>query len=87
MPDSWEKSCAVLSGGEMLRLTLCCMVLQNRTPDIIFLDEPVNNLDLSNIQMLARIFSDYRGTLIVISHDVGFLQDAGIRDNIPLKEG
>lgn len=86
MPGSWNKSCAVLSGGEMLRLTLCCMVLQNRTPDIIFLDEPVNNLDLGNIQMLAKIFAEYRGTLIVISHDADFLQDAGITDHIQLKE-
>ncbi len=48
------------------------VVLQNKAPDIIFLDEPVNNLDLSNIQMLAKIFSGYQGTLIVISHDKGF---------------
>jgi ATPase subunit of ABC transporter with duplicated ATPase domains len=80
MPDSWDRSCAVLSGGEMLRLALCCMVLQNKTPDIIFLDEPVNNLDLSNIQMLARIFAEYRGTLVVISHDTGFLEEAGITE-------
>jgi ATPase subunit of ABC transporter with duplicated ATPase domains len=84
LPDSWDKSCAVLSGGEMLRLTLCCMVLQNKAPDIIFLDEPVNNLDLSNIQMLAKIFASYRGTLIVISHDAGFLKDAGVKETLNL---
>ncbi|AXY78422.1 ABC transporter ATP-binding protein [Paraflavitalea soli] len=85
MPDSWDRSCAVLSGGEMLRLVLCCMVLQNRTPDIIFLDEPVNNLDLSNIRMLAKIFAEYKGTLIIISHDKGFLQEAGIVEELPLQ--
>lgn len=84
MPDSWDKSCSVLSGGEILRLTLCCMVLQNRTPDIIFLDEPVNNLDLSNIKMLARIFAEYKGTLIIISHDKGFLEEAGIKEELAL---
>lgn len=83
-PPEWNKPCSVLSGGEMLRLTLCCMVLQNRTPDIIFLDEPVNNLDLSNIQMLGKIFADYRGTLIVISHDGGFLQEVGITETLQL---
>ena len=85
MPESWDKPCAVLSGGEMLRLALCCMVLHNKMPDIIFLDEPVNNLDLNNIQMLANIFAEYRGTLIVISHDTGFLQEAGITEELPLQ--
>ncbi|GEP98793.1 ABC-F family ATP-binding cassette domain-containing protein [Chitinophaga cymbidii] len=83
-PESWNKPCAVLSGGEMLRLALCCMVLQNKTPDIIFLDEPVNNLDLSNIQMLAKIFAEYSGTLLVISHDTGFLEEAGVRETLQL---
>jgi ATPase subunit of ABC transporter with duplicated ATPase domains len=83
-PDSWDKPCAVLSGGEMLRLALCCMVLQNKTPDIIFLDEPVNNLDLANIRMLAKIFAEYAGTLIVISHDTGFLQEAGVSEELQL---
>lgn len=77
-PESWAKPCAVLSGGEMLRLSLCCMTLQNKTPDIIFLDEPVNNLDLSNIRMMGKIFAAYRGTLIVISHDAAFLEEIGI---------
>lgn len=86
MPESWDKPCAVLSGGEILRLVLCCMVLQNKTPDIIFLDEPVNNLDLSNIQMLAKIFAAYRGTLIIISHDAGFLQEADIMEELQLQE-
>jgi len=72
-PDSWDKPCAVLSGGETLRLALCCMVLQHKAPDIIFLDEPTNNLDLANINMLGKIFGEYRGTLVVISHDTNFL--------------
>ncbi|WP_167016435.1 ABC-F family ATP-binding cassette domain-containing protein [Chitinophaga sp. Cy-1792] len=77
-PDSWKKPCSVLSGGEMLRLALCCMILQNKAPDIIFLDEPVNNLDLANIQMLGKIFAGYKGTLLVISHDTEFLKDAEV---------
>jgi ATPase subunit of ABC transporter with duplicated ATPase domains len=84
MPESWNKTCSVLSGGEMLRLALCCMVLQNRAPDIIFLDEPVNNLDLENINMLAKIFLEYNGTLVVVSHDDNFLSDIAIADTIQL---
>lgn len=83
-PDSWDKPCAVLSGGEMLRLALCCMVLQNKAPDIIYLDEPTNNLDLANIRMLGKIFADYRGTLVVISHDTGFLEDAEVKEELKL---
>jgi ATPase subunit of ABC transporter with duplicated ATPase domains len=85
-PDSWDKPCAVLSGGETLRLALCCMVLQHKAPDIIYLDEPTNNLDLANIKMLGKIFADYKGTLVVISHDTGFLEDAGVTDELKLGE-
>ncbi|WP_343704540.1 ABC-F family ATP-binding cassette domain-containing protein [Chitinophaga sp.] len=83
-PADWEKPCAVLSGGEMLRLALCCMVLQHKAPDIIFLDEPTNNLDLANIDMLGKVFASYRGALVIISHDAGFLQDAGITEELHL---
>ncbi|WP_275831589.1 ATP-binding cassette domain-containing protein [Paraflavitalea sp. CAU 1676] len=77
-PAQWHQSCASLSGGEMLRLSLCCMVLQAKAPDVIFLDEPTNNLDLTNITMLEKIFANYRGTLVVISHDQAFLDAVGI---------
>lgn len=78
--DSWDKPCAALSGGETLRLALCCLTLQNKAPDMIILDEPANNLDLANIKMLTQIFSDYRGTLIVVSHDTDFLQEVRVTD-------
>lgn len=83
-PDSWDKSCAVLSGGEMLRLSLCSMSLQNKTPDIIFLDEPTNNLDLQNIRMLTQIFQSYPGTLVLISHDAAFTAEVGITEVLEL---
>lgn len=84
MPPHWNKPASALSGGEMLRLALCCMVLSNKAPDMIFLDEPTNNLDLDNIAMLGNIFSAYKGTLFVISHDTAFLKDIGITDTIQL---
>lgn len=83
-PDSWDKSCAVLSGGEMLRLSLCSMSLQNKTPDIIFLDEPTNNLDLQNIRMLTQIFQSYPGTLVLISHDATFTAEVGVTEVLEL---
>ncbi len=84
-PDTWNKPCSVLSGGEMLRLSLCCMILQQQSPDVIFLDEPVNNLDLINITMLGKIFAEYKGTIILISHDQSFTEDIGITREIILE--
>lgn len=84
--DTWDKSCAVLSGGEMLRLALCSMTLQNKAPDMIMLDEPTNNLDLANIKILTQIFAEYKGTLLLISHDKNFIQDAGITGELLLKK-
>ena len=76
-PESWDKSCAVLSGGEMMRLSLCCMMVKDNAPDMIVLDEPTNNLDLRNIKILTRTMADYAGTLVVISHDRTFLEEIG----------
>lgn len=46
--STWGKSCAVLSGGEKMRLSLCCLMVSENAPDIIIADEPTNNLDLYN---------------------------------------
>ena len=83
--DDWNKSCEVLSGGEKLRLILCCMMISNLAPDLFILDEPTNNLDLENIEILTKAIVDYSGTLIVISHDKYFLDEIGIQREIYLK--
>lgn len=70
----WDKQCKVLSGGEKMRLILCCLMISNKAPDMIVLDEPTNNLDIQNIEILTSAINEYRGTLIVISHDGYFLQ-------------
>ena len=70
--SSWNKPCAVLSGGEKMRLSLCCLMVADDTPDMIIADEPTNNLDLYNIEVLSSVLRMYSGTLIVISHDVAF---------------
>jgi ATPase subunit of ABC transporter with duplicated ATPase domains len=86
-PDTWDKSCAVLSGGETLRLALCSMTLQHKAPDMIMLDEPTNNLDLANIKILTQIFSAYKGTLLLISHDKNFITEAGATGEQQLRKG
>jgi ATPase subunit of ABC transporter with duplicated ATPase domains len=57
-----------------MRLILCCLTINNQAPDIIVLDEPTNNLDIQNIEILTAAINEYHGTLIVVSHDSYFLE-------------
>jgi len=82
--DDWNKSCSNLSGGEKIRLMLCCLNIYNQAPDIIILDEPTNNLDIQNIEILTNAINDYKGTLIVVSHDEFFVNRISIERNINL---
>lgn len=76
--DTWDKKCGMLSGGERLRLLLCGLSISNKAPDVIILDEPTNNLDLQNVEILTNSIKDYHGTLLVISHDEVFLEEIGM---------
>jgi ATPase subunit of ABC transporter with duplicated ATPase domains len=76
--DVWDKSCNALSGGERMRLVLCCLTIGNQSPDLIVLDEPTNNLDIQNIKILTNAINEYQGTLIVVSHDETFLEQINI---------
>ncbi|WP_090382720.1 ABC-F family ATP-binding cassette domain-containing protein [Dyadobacter sp. SG02] len=82
--EYWDKPCANLSGGEKMRLMLCSLAVATQAPDMIILDEPTNNLDIQNIGILTAAIDEYRGTLLVVSHDAHFLQDIGIERDILL---
>lgn len=82
--ETWDKKCGILSGGERLRLLLCGLSVSSKAPDMIILDEPTNNLDLQNVEILTNSIRDYQGTLLVISHDVVFLEEIGIDREIVL---
>jgi ATPase subunit of ABC transporter with duplicated ATPase domains len=82
--DDWDKSCAMLSGGERMRLILCCLSIANQSPDIIILDEPTNNLDIQNIEILTKVINGYQGTVVVISHDEIFMEQLKIERRIML---
>lgn len=81
----WDKPCSVLSGGEKMRLMLCTLTIGGQAPDIIILDEPTNNLDIQNIEILTAAVSEYQGTLIVVSHDEYFLNQISVKETIRLE--
>ncbi|MCJ8153116.1 ATP-binding cassette domain-containing protein [Chryseobacterium sp. SSA4.19] len=82
--ENWDKKCVFLSGGECLRLLLCGLSISQKAPDMMILDEPTNNLDLQNVEILTNSIKDYHGTLLVISHDEMFLEEIGVRSEILL---
>lgn len=82
--EAWGKSCLTLSGGERMRLYLCCLMIFNNAPELFILDEPTNNLDLSSLRILTNTVKSYRGTLLVISHDQNFIDEIGITRNVSL---
>ncbi|UIR57538.1 ATP-binding cassette domain-containing protein [Sphingobacterium sp. SRCM116780] len=82
--DTWDKPCSILSGGEKMRLCLCCLTIHQRTPDIIVMDEPTNNLDIQNIEILTAALKEYQGTLLIVSHDDYFLNEINIGRTIML---
>ena len=74
-----------MSGGEKMRLVFCCMQVDNKTPDMFILDEPTNNLDIQSLDIVTDTIKDYKGTLLVISHDAYFVREIGITKEIELK--
>jgi len=71
-PDAKEKV-SVLSGGELRRVALCRLLLQN--PDILLLDEPTNHLDAESVHWLEHHLAQYKGTVIAVTHDRYFLDN------------
>ena len=62
-----------LSGGEIRRVALCQLLLQN--PDMLLLDEPTNHLDAESVAWIERFLADFAGTVVAVTHDRYFLDN------------
>lgn len=67
----YDKSIATLSGGQKTRVCLAKLLLEN--PDLIILDEPTNHLDIASIHWLETYLLNYKGAVLIVSHDRYFL--------------
>ena len=70
-PD--DADVTTLSGGEARRVALCSLLLE--APDMLLLDEPTNHLDAETIAWLQQHLIDYKGTILIVTHDRYFLDD------------
>ena len=71
-PDD-DADVTTLSGGERRRVALCKLLLE--APDMLLLDEPTNHLDAETIAWLQQHLIDYKGTILIVTHDRYFLDD------------
>ncbi|HCS29093.1 MAG TPA: energy-dependent translational throttle protein EttA, partial [Spongiibacteraceae bacterium] len=70
----WDANIDELSGGEKRRVALCRLLLSG--PDMLLLDEPTNHLDAESVAWLERFLCDFNGTVVAITHDRYFLDNA-----------
>ncbi|MFD5945327.1 ABC-F family ATP-binding cassette domain-containing protein [Streptomyces collinus] len=82
-----DQKAATLSGGERFRAALAALMLAEPAPQLLMLDEPTNNLDMASVRQLTTALESYEGALVVASHDLPFLESAGITRWLLLEEG
>ncbi|WP_152363343.1 ATP-binding cassette domain-containing protein [Microlunatus speluncae] len=76
--ETVQRRAAMLSGGERFRGTLATLLLQQPPPQLLIMDEPTNNLDLTSVEQLITGLTDYRGALVVAGHDHDLFDAIGI---------
>ena len=75
--DWWQENAATLSGGQKTRLMLAAALVRN--PDFMILDEPTNHLDIVMTEWLEKYLQEFKGGLLVVSHDRAFLDNVAVR--------
>jgi ATPase subunit of ABC transporter with duplicated ATPase domains len=70
--DDVDKPAGVLSGGERTRLTLASLVVSSA--NVLLLDEPTNNLDPASREEILRALEQFKGAIVLVSHDVGAVE-------------
>lgn len=74
-----------MSGGQKTRIRLALLALKN--PEFVILDEPTNHLDSQSCEFIMEFISEYKGTLLVVSHDKNFLSSIGLNKYWVVKDG
>ena len=82
--DSSMKRVGVLSGGELLKATLAAIIGGDNQPDLLILDEPTNNLEIKSIAILEDALNQYRGAILLVSHDEFFAKNVKIDKTIEI---
>jgi ATPase subunit of ABC transporter with duplicated ATPase domains len=83
--DAAEQRVLTLSGGEMLRAALACVLGGAAPPPLLVLDEPTNHLDIDSLETVEAGLRAYDGALIIVSHDEAFLQAIGVSRRVCLQ--
>ncbi len=83
--DAALRRVGILSGGEMLRAVLACILGSPTPPQLLILDEPTNHLDLDSVAAIEAALSAFDGALLVVSHDEAFLEAIGISRRVDLR--
>jgi ATPase subunit of ABC transporter with duplicated ATPase domains len=82
--DAALRIVSTLSGGEMLRAGLACVLGGSTPPSLLILDEPTNHLDIDSIETVEAGLRSYDGALVIVSHDEAFLENIGTSRNLEL---
>ena len=82
--DSVLRPVDTLSGGERFRVALARLLFADPPAQLLVLDEPTNNLDLATVDQLVDALRDYRGALLVVSHDDAFLSRLDLTATVEL---
>lgn len=83
--DAGFRRLAELSGGERMRATLATRLFARPVPQLLILDEPTNNLDLDGVEVLVAALAQWRGALLLVSHDGGVCERVGVEEVITLR--